>query len=93
MARPRKPLLPDDARHGTTNGYRNLRCRCDRCRAAATKDKQMWQAVRASLSPDDPRHGSLNAYQNYGCRCAACTEVQRVGHLKSRGKGQAGGAT
>lgn len=25
---------PDDARHGTLNGYSNLRCRCDRCREA-----------------------------------------------------------
>ena len=25
---------PTDARHGTLNGYNNLRCRCDRCREA-----------------------------------------------------------
>lgn len=27
-------LSPDDQRHGTENGYVNLRCRCDRCREA-----------------------------------------------------------
>lgn len=27
-------LPPDDPRHGTGNGYRNLGCRCDRCREA-----------------------------------------------------------
>jgi hypothetical protein len=27
-------LAPDDPRHGTTNGYNNLGCRCDACRAA-----------------------------------------------------------
>lgn len=29
-------IVPDDGdpRHGTTNGYRNLGCRCDACRAA-----------------------------------------------------------
>ena len=24
----------DDERHGTVNGYNNLRCRCDKCRQA-----------------------------------------------------------
>jgi hypothetical protein len=28
-------LAPDDPRHGTRNGYGNLRCRCDACRVAA----------------------------------------------------------
>ncbi len=28
---------PVDPRHGTVNGYSNLRCRCDRCRAAQTE--------------------------------------------------------
>lgn len=27
-------LAPDDPRHGTINGYANLRCRCPRCREA-----------------------------------------------------------
>lgn len=27
---------PDDPRHGTLNGYSNLKCRCSRCRAANT---------------------------------------------------------
>ncbi len=27
-------LASDDSRHGTVNGYRNLGCRCDRCRDA-----------------------------------------------------------
>jgi hypothetical protein len=30
------PLAPDDPRHGTDNGYKNLYCRCERCRAANT---------------------------------------------------------
>lgn len=25
---------PEDERHGTTNGYSNLKCRCDRCKDA-----------------------------------------------------------
>lgn len=34
MSDNREPLFsstPDDPRHGTENGYSNLRCRCDRC--------------------------------------------------------------
>jgi len=31
-----EPLPADDPRHGTTNGYTNLRCRCERCCAAQT---------------------------------------------------------
>lgn len=30
-----RTLPVDDVRHGTWNGYANLGCRCDRCRAAA----------------------------------------------------------
>jgi len=29
-------LEPGDKRHGTPNGYNNLGCRCDACRAAMT---------------------------------------------------------
>lgn len=29
-------MRPDDHRHGTINGYNNLGCRCERCRAART---------------------------------------------------------
>jgi hypothetical protein len=29
-----RPLAPDDPRHGTKNGYGNLRCRCADCRRA-----------------------------------------------------------
>lgn len=31
-------LALDDPRHGTTNGYSNLGCHCDRCKAAWAKD-------------------------------------------------------
>lgn len=29
-------MTPDDPRHGTFNGYANLKCRCVECRAANT---------------------------------------------------------
>ena len=30
-------MTPDDARHGSWNGYLNLDCRCPRCRQANTE--------------------------------------------------------
>ena len=36
---PRWTIPPNDPRHGTANGYRNLKCRCDRCREAHRVDK------------------------------------------------------
>ena len=36
-------LTPDDPRHGTTNGYINLRCRCVACRAANAKKTRAYK--------------------------------------------------
>lgn len=33
---------PDDPRHGTNNGYSNLGCRCDRCKAAKAAMHQVY---------------------------------------------------
>lgn len=38
-------LSSNDPRHGTTNGYKNLDCRCDRCRKAGHDD----HAARATI--------------------------------------------
>lgn len=62
-----------DPRHGTPNGYNNLRCRCRACQdawAAEVRDYQVRR--RGTLSPDDHRHGTYNGYRNYGCRCDPC---------------------
>lgn len=40
---------PDDPRHGTRNGYGNLRCRCDRCRQANTDAYRVIRAERPDL--------------------------------------------
>lgn len=40
---------PDDPRHGTINGYNNLKCRCDRCRAANTEAVRKWREERPDL--------------------------------------------
>lgn len=36
-------LHPDDPRHGTTNGYGNLRCRCAACCRANTLAMRIYQ--------------------------------------------------
>ena len=42
---------PDDPRHGTKHGYKNLGCRCDRCKAAYAQ----WQHDTRNAPPNiDP---------------------------------------
>jgi hypothetical protein len=66
---------PTDPRHGTTNGYSNLKCRCQPCRDAWGKAVQRAKERRASQPVPDHLHGTENAYGNYGCRCRPCTDV------------------
>ena len=62
-----------DPRHGTNNGYQNLRCRCRPCTDAfAAYTLVKHHARRGSLAPGDSRHGTYNGYRNYGCRCVDC---------------------
>lgn len=75
----RSKILPDDddPRHGTANGYSNLGCRCDKCRAAGTSRLQAQRAARArrGLPEGDLRHGKPTTYTNWGCRCQACKKA------------------
>ena len=64
-------MSPDDPRHGTRNGYTNLTCRCDRCRAAWADYVYGIRRRRAAFE-DVPEHGTLNGYVNYRCRCDDC---------------------
>ena len=79
---------PNDPRHGTPNGYGNLQCRCDLCRAAwAASQRQQaatshakylaaQRAARFQADPNDPRHGTLNGYRNLWCRCGLCQHAR-----------------
>jgi hypothetical protein len=60
-----------DPRHGTLNGYFNLRCRCEKCRTTNAGYQRRLRATR-HLPPGDPRHGTNNGYVNYCCRCDRC---------------------
>jgi hypothetical protein len=80
-------MSPEDPRHGTDNGYRNLGCRCQPCRDAhAEWMREARPRYGARLTADDPRHGRSNTYLNQGCRCAACcnahTDVKRMGRRR-----------
>jgi hypothetical protein len=76
----RKTIAPGDGdpRHGTTNGYTNLACRCQDCRNAWAVYCYRRQQVRAdalSRSALLVIHGTANGYGNYGCRCEPCTKA------------------
>jgi len=72
---------PTDYRHGTPQGYVNLRCRgylgvCGgRCREAyriyMIAKRAEWRETQP-LVPGDPRHGTCVGYKNHGCRCDTC---------------------
>lgn len=44
----RRLLSPDDPRHGTTNGYSNYKCRCDKC----TKAHSLYYNELRQRSPE-----------------------------------------
>jgi hypothetical protein len=82
----------EDPRHGTLNGYTNLKCRCGPCIEAHKAYKrgereelgvrtldERANARKAFLSDlSDPRHGTINGYNGIGCRCDRCREAARV---------------
>jgi hypothetical protein len=42
-------LEPDDPRHGTLNGYTNLGCRCEKCRAARAEYMRLYWRSRPGI--------------------------------------------
>lgn len=94
MTRKDAPLAPDDPRHGTTNGYGNLGCRCEACREANRVNHAAYMAkVRATgeLSNKDAKHGTSYRY-DVGCRCDECREAHnaksRATKARLRGEGR-----
>lgn len=71
MANPDGPLAPDDPRHGTSNGYGNLGCRCEECRAAHAANHAAYIKRQRAAGRVVGRHGSSVAYDT-GCRCDMC---------------------
>ncbi len=70
------PLPYGDPRHGTANGYTNLRCRCPDCQAANAEKMQgerSGRTARLAADLDLAPHGEANTYSNWRCRCRPCT--------------------
>jgi hypothetical protein len=88
------PLAPDDPRHGTLNGYANLGCRCDQCRAANTDYCRAYQhrAGRhkpyaewlASVEGCHVPHGTETRYTQGGCRCEDCKRAASTARNRRR---------
>lgn len=73
-----------DPRHGTHNGYVNLRCRCQPCRDAMAAAMRAQRARMRSKPVPDHVHGSDNGYCNYGCRCVPCTAAHTESDYRRR---------
>lgn len=73
----RSTITPGDGdkRHGTPNGYNNLKCRCARCTAAVREYWTGWRARQEPPPPDDLRHGTVHCYTNLRCRCPRCRQA------------------
>lgn len=69
---------PDDPRHGTVNGYTNLACRCDPCKAANTAEVEKGRQRRMAKPIPAHVHGTVNGYRNYGCRLDCCTTANTI---------------
>lgn len=88
-------LAPDDPRHGTLNGYNNLRCRCDDCRGAArdwnrayshrTGRRRPRAVYLATLRNRVTEHGTITRYA-HGCRCDECKRASREAKARWRAK-------
>lgn len=68
-----------DPRHGTINGYSNLRCRCPKCRSAQAACMAQQRAAKAGHPIPAHVHGTANGWNYYQCRCDAC----RIAHNAS----------
>lgn len=75
MAAPpsRSKLPPDDPRHGTSNGYGNHYCRCDRCKEANRVAHAAYMDRVRAEGRIIGKHGTDLAYDS-GCRCDECRE-------------------
>lgn len=88
MTRIQPMFDPADPRHGTANGYRNLKCRCDECRHAWRDYERTPQAMRrkeryrrVTLGQRPARHGRTHGLRStyvWGCRCDWCREAERT---------------
>ena len=92
------PLEPEDPRHGTTNGYGNLGCRCAPCTQAHWIHHNAYMAkVRESRQLVDNGKGDHGSSYRYdiGCRCDPCREAhnEKSRMTKQRRRGRSSGGS
>jgi hypothetical protein len=73
-----------DPRHGSDNGYSNLRCRCQHCRQAWARTYQKRRERKRNEPTPVGAHGTVSGYSYWGCRCAKCTEIHTEHHRQLR---------
>lgn len=70
---------------GTSNGYGNYGCRCQKCRDAwAVYYSQQVRATLRKKPIPGHVHGTPNGYSNYSCRCADCTRAHTEQMVRRR---------
>lgn len=82
---PRRIPNPD-WEHGTASTYNNKECRCDECRAAASRARAAWLEKLKDRPYSDIPHGMDSGYRNWGCRCDDCREANRIMRPRYRKK-------
>lgn len=75
-------LAEGDPRHGTVNGYGNLKCGCGPCKAAVAEavrcTRDRFRRLRLAGAMPDDAHGRATGYQLYGCDCDKCVTARRA---------------
>ena len=97
---------PDDPRHGSLNGYSNMRCRCSRCRKANAARIPGYRAPKEppvsavsdlfDPTPEEIKHGTLKgakACRKLGELCFACARVVRAENRPHSASSSARGTT
>ncbi|SEB81049.1 hypothetical protein SAMN04489807_2108 [Microbacterium hydrocarbonoxydans] len=79
------PLAEGDARHGTPNGYRNYRCRCEPCSEAHRLDKARRRQEGPKGTRQPAQHGTLSKYTG-GCRCDDCRRATTIAAREYRAR-------
>lgn len=93
----RQTIVPGDGdhRHGTTNGYGNLGCRCPECTEAhrithlkythRTGRNLPREEYNKKLRENPPPHGTTSRYSNpWRCRCKLCKFASSVARASRR---------
>lgn len=76
--------------HGTEARYQRG-CRCDGCRAAATKARRLRRhGLGPGIVVGQQKHGIVG-YRRHGCRCGVCTAANTAMCLRWRHKHRATG--